>query len=356
MGFFNFSPRLWALITPLAAGFFFALWWRRRGDSGEDDGGAEFRRPPALGSARNGKVTVDLSIPGSAVGWVIGREGQNIRKIEQQTGCRVKMRDRGPNEERGCDQTATLIGHPSQVEEAERLVQEVVAQKLAKDAQARAEKFTVELTIPSRAVGRVIGRQGQTIRSIERASGARVRIDRGSDQMTEDRICVITGTGPQVDAARHSVEEKIQEEDELRVKRAQSRPVRLPTDTTEDEVQKVDVDWSSLVARLPQTKEFVPVYVAAIETVHRFYVQHVAPESSQLDELAVQMTDDYSRTNAIDALVSVSVGDVCAAPFQHDDRWYRARVMELFDGELGVLYLDFGDFGYIRREQAKPLR
>ena len=72
---------------------------------------------------------------------------------------------------------------------AEILIQQTIAQ------QPRLESLT--MSVPSGCVGRIIGRQGDNIRDIQRISGARVDVDRQSDNAMERKV-VIKGTSKQV--------------------------------------------------------------------------------------------------------------------------------------------------------------
>ena len=48
------------------------------------------------------------------------------------------------------------------------------------------------------------------------------------------------------------------------------------------------------------------------------------------------------------SLTSVKKGDIVAAPFENDNTWYRAKVMDLRgEGELDVFYVDYGDLTII---------
>lgn len=54
----------------------------------------------------------------------------------------------------------------------------------------------------------------------------------------------------------------------------------------------------------------------------------------------------------------VTVGTTVAAPFEHDDSWYRAKViaMDTVQGCADVLYVDFGDRGRVPLGSLRQLR
>ncbi len=118
----------------------------------------------------------------------------------------------------------------------------------------------------------------------------------------------------------------------------------------------------------------IGVFVSAISDPGRFYVQkvctsfmrkskidqtgtsvlQVGPKSVDLDKLVQEMTDYYRvetnrQSHALTA-AEVKDGDVVASMWPGDERWYRARVVEVVRDEYDenaepMLDLDFVDFG-----------
>lgn len=65
-----------------------------------------------------------MAVPRAAVGVVIGKGGDMIKKIQNETGARVQFqqgRDDGPGERR-----CLLTGKPSQVDQARRRIEELI--------------------------------------------------------------------------------------------------------------------------------------------------------------------------------------------------------------------------------------
>ena len=90
------------------------------------------------------------------------------------------------------------------------------------------------------------------------------------------------------------------------------------------------------------------------------YIQLVTPESSSLDQLTKDMTEYYNgldqhRLDPLTALEGVGIGNVYCAPFEFDDQWYRACVLEIDSVEktASVYYIDFGDSGSLSLEDLK---
>jgi len=65
-----------------------------------------------------------VAVPRAAVGVVIGKGGDMIKKIQNETGARVQFqqgRDDGPGERR-----CLLTGKPNQVDQARRRIEELI--------------------------------------------------------------------------------------------------------------------------------------------------------------------------------------------------------------------------------------
>ena len=84
-------------------------------------------------------------------------------------------------------------------------------------------------------------------------------------------------------------------------------------------------------------------------------MQKVGPQSIELDRLAEDMSDYYEvEANRINcAMPEVEEGDIVAARFSSDNKWYRARVVVVasddYDDSLTEVDVDFVDFGDYER-------
>ncbi|XP_033107443.1 tudor and KH domain-containing protein-like [Anneissia japonica] len=66
---------------------------------------------------------------------------------------------------------------------------------------------------------------------------------------------------------------------------------------------------------------------------------------------------DGANIRQSDRLNAINPGDIVAAPFQHDDNWYRAKVVGfLDDGLVDIYYVDYGDNGSVHHKELKALR
>lgn len=140
-----------------------------------------------------------IFIDSALVGLVIGRQGENLRRIEQDTNTRIQFIT-GPNE--GSPQRQCRIsGQPRARIEAKREINRIIEENggnppreasggrvaaapapskggNSKNNQPalREGENSVQIMVPDRTVGLIIGRGGETIRDLQERSGCHVNI------------------------------------------------------------------------------------------------------------------------------------------------------------------------------------
>lgn len=137
-----------------------------------------------------------ISIESNLVGLIIGRQGENLRRVEADTGCRVQFIT-GPEETgpwRQCKITGPRARRAEAKAEINRIVEDSgmggVARQTAdhsRDASStgrasshqpalRDGEDSMQIMVPDRTVGLIIGRGGETIRDLQERSGCHVNI------------------------------------------------------------------------------------------------------------------------------------------------------------------------------------
>lgn len=131
-------------------------------------------------NARRG-TKIEVKIPKSFVGSLIGRCGSNVRCIEQQTDTKITFSEPDTKAEfnlciiRGCRENA---------QQAESMIHEFLANI--------PDIKTKEFHVPQRIVGKIIGRCGERIHQIMTVSGAKIRVV-DSELEKEERKVIIKG-------------------------------------------------------------------------------------------------------------------------------------------------------------------
>ncbi|KAK7861623.1 hypothetical protein R5R35_010127 [Gryllus longicercus] len=327
-------------------------------------------------------ATIEVKIPKDCVGVVIGRGGANIKEIQDKSETKINFKDEQPEENfRVC----IIRGTPEAAQLAESLIHEFISN------QPLIEVTTV--LVPQNACGRIIGRNGENIRSISRASSAKITVESSS---TNDKSCpagpvrrvFIKGTSDQIEIAKALIQEKVEEDAEIRKKMESlnSRPPRGGKETVhyltagpeaqmvsnESPVENGDEktverrkrvkklkrrlkksDRKETNLKIKQDKVLmkvqsetdaseklasvssdgsVEVYVSAVSSPSTFWVQMYGPRAVDLDFLVEQMTDYYNKeeNQELHAITSkLQENQMVAALFDVDKKWYRARVVKV---------------------------
>ncbi|XP_075881651.1 far upstream element-binding protein 3-like isoform X3 [Nelusetta ayraudi] len=195
------------------------------------DKDGDFRSGRSDFSARLGGANLDapppqVPVPRFAVGIVIGRNGEMIKKIQNDAGVRIQFKaDDGISPER----VAMVMGQPDRCQHAVHLINELIQTAQERDGFGSALRGgrvrgrgdwtmgspgplqEVTYTIPADKCGLVIGKGGETIKSINQQSGAHVELQRNPPPSTDPntRVFTIRGTAQQMEVARQLIDDKI---------------------------------------------------------------------------------------------------------------------------------------------------
>ncbi|XP_066514287.1 far upstream element-binding protein 3 isoform X2 [Hoplias malabaricus] len=187
----------------------------------------DFRTGRGDFSSRLGGSSLDVAVPRFAVGIVIGRNGEMIKKIQNDAGVRIQFK---PDDGISPDRIAQVMGQPDRCQHAVHLINELVHTAQERDGfggplgsrgrgrgrgdwnmGAPGGLQEVTYTIPADKCGLVIGKGGETIKNINQQSGAHVELQRNPPPNTDPnvRIFSIRGTPQQMEMARQLIDEKI---------------------------------------------------------------------------------------------------------------------------------------------------
>ncbi|XP_074558640.1 uncharacterized protein LOC141814601 [Curcuma longa] len=162
-----------------------------------------------------------IEIPNGRVGVIIGKSGETIKYLQLQSGAKIQVTrdmDADPN---SLTRPVEIVGTPEQISKAEQLINDVLAEADAGasstiasqkfgSVQPGAEQF--QMKVPNNKVGLVIGKGGETIKSMQAKSGARIQVIPlhlpPGDTSTE-RTVYIDGTQEQIEVAKQLVNEII---------------------------------------------------------------------------------------------------------------------------------------------------
>ncbi|KJH50738.1 KH domain protein [Dictyocaulus viviparus] len=168
-----------------------------------------------VGGRTDVSKTTRMWVPNSMVGAIIGSKGSHIRNIIRNSGANVRIE--GGSERRDIERKEEAKDTESHAEDektqpetpaveerrsdadGERLVtitgndaqqyraQFLIFNRVAEQSQHLIDevKLRTELTVPSRLVGRIIGKGGQNVRELQRITGASVKIPEDEPKATD---------------------------------------------------------------------------------------------------------------------------------------------------------------------------
>ncbi|XP_069162013.1 tudor and KH domain-containing protein homolog isoform X2 [Procambarus clarkii] len=308
-----------------------------------------------------------VQVPLNVVGLVIGRQGSNIKLIQERTNTKISFSD----EEVDGHRTCIIKGSEENIALAQKLVIKAVNDQPVIEA--------VEMLVPIAAVGRIIGRNGDVIRSISRASGSKIIVERDEDRIASlsypenMRKIILKGGKEQIEAARSLLLEKVIEVEEMRQQihasatnmsmRARSRQAAHEDDDSQS--SSISLGPSQEALTLANSDRFIEAYVSAVDSASHFWLQVVGPRSVQLDKLVTEMTEYYEceENRELHKLDKVNIDSIVAAKFPHDNSWYRGMICSYEPNEtdpieslVTVYYLDFGDTETVKIDTVYELR
>ena len=153
-----------------------------------------------------------VMVPDKMVGLIIGKGGEQITRLQAETGCKIQMAaDSGGMPERLC----TLTGPMSAIAQAKMLIEGIIANEGQSrgggggggmgGAPSGAGGGLFEMLIPGHKVGLVIGKGGETIKQLQEQTGAKMIIIQDTNQQAEQKPLRITGTPESVERAKAEV-------------------------------------------------------------------------------------------------------------------------------------------------------
>ena len=180
----------------------------RRGDDRRGGYNRDRSRSPGRGgqggqpsySPREDKDSETITVKSALVGLIIGRAGENLRRVEAETGARVQF---VPAREPGAQRQCTITGTLRQREAAKREIFSTIEENgggggAAFDTRGSSARVSQpppnragssgasavvpegetnrQVLVPDKTVGLIIGRGGETIRDIQDRSGCHINI------------------------------------------------------------------------------------------------------------------------------------------------------------------------------------
>lgn len=166
-------------------------------------------------------TTYKMEVPNSKVGVLIGKAGDTIRYLQYNSGAKIQiMRDAEADPNR-LTRPVEIIGTSENIKKAEELINAVIAEADAggspsliarglTSSHSIATAEQIQLQVPNEKVGLIIGRGGETIKSLQTRSGARIQLipqNLPEGDESKERTIRVTGDKKQIEIATDMIKE-----------------------------------------------------------------------------------------------------------------------------------------------------
>lgn len=164
----------------------------------------DFTLKSETGASLPGDVFENIECPQEFVGRIIGRSGETIRTLQSASGAHIVVKQEFPD---GVPRQITVNGRSDAVERAVKMVNELIAGGTSTQDIIRkyGQGATKTLQCPKTMVGKLIGKGGETIKNLQKTSGASIQIDQSGDPC----VVTISGQGKAVNTAHQMVRDLI---------------------------------------------------------------------------------------------------------------------------------------------------
>lgn len=329
-----------AVATPLAITYYFL--------SRDEYQLQDLRQPRRKQSLEKDEQTqIFVQIREDAVGAVIGKGGQTVRRIQDETKTRIDFRE---DKSKKGDKVATITGTADAVYDAEAYIHRIIS--------SQPVMYQETIYVPHDFVGRVIGKDGENVRTISSTTETKIDIARIVPPNVPGNPITIKGSMDNIKLAKKKIEEIIGRKSRNSFNKSRNNSFKIQrTKTFSPKKNGKDGE--------PGTEELIPtqdghlqVYVSAAKSPSKFWVQIHGTKSNELDKLTEAMTDFYEvkRNFHENQLSEPKVGDIIAAPFKMDESWYRVKIVSIEGDRICVYYLDFGDECFHPKESLCSLK
>ncbi|CAB3403543.1 unnamed protein product [Caenorhabditis bovis] len=162
------------------------------------------------GNGYGNEQTIEIEIPAEKCGLIIGKAGETIRTLQEQSGCKMAMVQQ-TQAVTGVPKPLRIIGTPEQVELAKQLVQNVLNNdsNIPRHHPSGETIAKGEVIVPRASVGTIIGKGGEMIKRLGLETGTKIQFKQDDDPTSPERCAVIMGTREQIFMATERITELV---------------------------------------------------------------------------------------------------------------------------------------------------
>lgn len=264
--------------------------------------------------------TLEFALKNQQVPAIVGRNSIVLKAIEEKTRTVISFRESDENY-----QICSISGKRNDV---------ILAKELIDIEASKPCLVTDELLVPISSCGKIEGYSGSALHEICSKSAAKVWVEPSSRKnQAESRRVLITGTEEQVELAKKLIEEKIREvseeppaddkKDEFKREPRSNPSSRYASNSS---ITTTDTPRELMLPSPEKMKNHegqLEVFVSAVISPSRFWVQLIGPQSTELDFLVDAMTEYYNikENQELHQIREPYLGQIVAAMFFSDNKW-----------------------------------
>ncbi|KAF0292193.1 Insulin-like growth factor 2 mRNA-binding protein 1 [Amphibalanus amphitrite] len=157
---------------------------------------------PSCPTGNYSELPLRILVSSEMVGAIIGRQGNTIRQITQNTRARVDVHRKDNNG--ATEKAITIYGNPDNCDNACREILDVMTQEAANTNRG---EVPLKILAHNNLIGRIIGKGGNVIKSIMEETDTRITVSRATDvnSFNLDRTITIRGTAEGIAEAERLV-------------------------------------------------------------------------------------------------------------------------------------------------------
>ncbi|XP_029163809.1 tudor and KH domain-containing protein homolog [Nylanderia fulva] len=331
--------------------------------------------------------TYELLVPYEACGIILRKSANTVQEIQRSSGAKLILETGAHKSEAGWKKRIVIKGTAEQIALAVTQIEDKIREENEAQAQLKCEQTAIaraprlspskntvkdtmddqliesyELSVPHKACGRIIGKNGNTIQQIQKVSGAEIVVEKNVLSRDDERRVLIRGTAKQIELAVTQINNKVREENETRID-LNDKLATVAKETSLFELSfndNVNVNLSDIseISLSDDDVTTMEVYVSAVETPNVFWIHVVGPGNTALDDLVSKMTEYYNKeeNREFHILKKVTVGQMVAAKFSCDNKWYRAEVIDIIKDSYEIYFVDYGDLEVLSIDNVLELR
>lgn len=165
-----------------------------------------------------------LRVPHDLIGMLIGRGGETIKELKKESGARIDILKEPVDDgstDRPADRVVNITGPPECVEYAKKMIEEMLGKRVKEESDDRDRRSqspggelvratTAVLHVHNDLIGMLIGKGGETIRTISKDFSVRIEIVKETEGCEKDERAVkISGAPDGVERARRHIEDTL---------------------------------------------------------------------------------------------------------------------------------------------------